>query len=265
MKKRNFTLIELLVVIAIISILAALLLPALNSARAKARTISCLSNVKQMGALGIQYNNEFDGAIPNYYLALQDFAGGGQWDGNAFLGRDIPLFYDGKFNEENKTDNNIAKQRIPNVFYICPEESSGTDFVSSYAFNNTLMRVDTSSATNRRITRGVKGCKMPSRNMLVCENVGYRSDPNWEWPPSGSNNEVGRCVYFRHAEKTNVAFLDGHAETRTMHRIPTMYNPNWELMGFGDLATNCASTFFWSDGKHNTEDWAAKMRNATGL
>ena len=75
MKKRNFTLIELLVVIAIISILAALLLPALNSARAKARTISCLSNVKQMGALGIQYNNEFDGAIPNYYLALQDFAG----------------------------------------------------------------------------------------------------------------------------------------------------------------------------------------------
>ena len=70
---------------------------------------------------------------------------------------------------------------------------------------------------------------------------------------------------FRHAEKTNVAFLDGHAETRTMHRIPTMYNPNWELMGFGDLATNCASTFFWSDGKHNTEDWAAKMRNATGL
>ena len=94
-KSHRFTLIELLVVIAIIAILAAMLMPALQQARERGRSASCLSNSKQIGNALMMYIDANDAVIPE--LSVKNAEGGKvSWAAHLWNQKFVPhekLFY----------------------------------------------------------------------------------------------------------------------------------------------------------------------------
>jgi len=218
--KAAFTLIELLVVIAIIAILAAMLLPVLTKAKARAQATYCLNDTKQLMTADIMYVGENDDRLPNNF-GNTDISSrptenwvGGRMD-IAVQATNITLMLSGTLGTYM---GNSARS------YKCPGDQS--ENVRSYSLNGNL-GFDTGDGTKTwnandgtyQQFKKLGQIRNPTQIItFIEENRVIMNDGNFVLRPDGSSPvlpglwRIGNLPAIYHVDGSGMAFADGHCE-----------------------------------------------------
>ena len=195
-----FTLIELLVVIAIITLLAALLMPALKGARDRAKTISCYSNLRQFGVALNSYAQDYRGYYP-YTYTVWGAVNAGNRDWGYFMQPYVgPLVNGSSGTDPSKLKNNVA---------WCPAHTftSIVGTYSTYSLNGGVASLPVAGISHQASCLLVIDGQV---SYATVDTYGYRCSRSiWllEFdPPPGSSVQVQPW----HFGLVNAAYVDGH-------------------------------------------------------
>lgn len=214
-----FTLIELLITIAVIAILAGMLLPALNSARSKARGISCLGNQRQLGYLFLQYANTFDDLLPLWKVAATRAADGAQSNQWAqyFMENEVRISGGGKpyiyFCPEN-----VVKYKNSDFTYGVRAGGWGDTFERQVGSGHwTWLKTASGSWDWSSGILNLKRLHKPSGCFYLADSVRFKStDPAGKPPGSGgyllNTMTTFTGIWEAHNGAVNMLYADGHVK-----------------------------------------------------